>query len=127
MTARPRHVSAIHLTAWPITVIQAAERLHVSPRKLRDLLKEYPFYRRAGRRILFTRGDFTKLLEALPCPSSATHLVKTARKTGVSGARTSESELTEVLRLLDARSPRKSSGKSKKESNVVLFHQDQLS
>ena len=130
----PRHVSATHLAArtgltarWPITVSQCAERLHVSPRKLRDLLKEYPFYRRAGRRILFTRGDFTKLLEALPCPSNAIRLVKTARKTAGSGALTSESELTEVLRRLDAPSRRRSSGKSRNRSNVVLLRQDQLS
>ncbi len=52
------------------TVDQAAERLHVSPRKLRDLIQEYPFYRRAGRRILFTREDFKKLLDALPTGES---------------------------------------------------------
>ncbi len=55
---------------WPITVDQAAERLHVSPHKLRDLIQEYPFYRRARRRILFTREDFTKLLDALPTGES---------------------------------------------------------
>ncbi len=55
---------------WPITVDQAAERLHVSPRKLRDLIQKYPFYRRAGRRILFTREDFKKLLDALPTGES---------------------------------------------------------
>ena len=112
---------------WPIDLDQCAERLHIKRRTLQKLLKEFPFYRRAGRRILFTRGDFRKLVEALPCPSNAIHPVKTARKTGASEALTSGSELTEVLRRLDAASPKKSSRKSSGPSNVVLLHQDQLS
>ena len=55
---------------WPITLDQCAERLHISRRTLQNLLKEYPFYRRAGRRILFTREDFKKLLDALPTGES---------------------------------------------------------
>ena len=55
---------------WPITLDQCAERLHISRRTLQNLLKEYPFYRRAGRRILFTREDFKRLLDALPSGES---------------------------------------------------------
>ena len=86
---------------WPITVDQAAERLHVSPRKLRDLIQEYPFYRRAGRRILFTREDFKKLLDALPTGESEYRSVgwrQSARR--YSNARAG-SELEEARRLLE--------------------------
>ncbi len=55
---------------WPITLDQCAERLHISRRTLQMLLKDHPFYRRAGRRILFTREDFKKLLDALPTGES---------------------------------------------------------
>ena len=86
---------------WPITVDQAAARLHVSPRKLRDLLKEYPFYRRAGRRILFTREDFKMLLDALPTGESEYRSVgwrQSARR--YSNARAG-SDLEEARRLLE--------------------------
>ena len=86
---------------WPITVDQAAERLHVSPRKLRDLLKDYPFFRRAGRRILFTREDFKKLLDALPTGESEYRSVgwrQSARR--CSNARAG-AELEEARRLLE--------------------------
>ena len=55
---------------WPITLDQCAERLHIGRRTLQMLLKDHPFYRRAGRRILFTREDFKKLLDALPTGES---------------------------------------------------------
>ena len=58
---------------WPITMVQCAERLHVSRRTLQDLIREYPFYRLAGRRKLFTEDDFHRLLEALPCPSNTSN------------------------------------------------------
>ncbi len=86
---------------WPITVDQAAKRLHVSPRKLRDLLKEYPYYRRAGRRILFTQEDFKKLLDALPTGEREYRSVRwrqSARR--YSNARAG-SELDEARRLLE--------------------------
>ena len=40
--------------------------LHVSLRTLSKLLKVHPFYRRVGRRIIFTEADFNKLLDDLP-------------------------------------------------------------
>ncbi len=86
---------------WPITVDQAAERLHVSPRKLRDLIQEYPFYRRAGRRILFTREDFKKLLDALPTGESEYRSVgwrQSARRYSIARA---GSALEEARRLLE--------------------------
>ncbi len=55
---------------WPITLDQCAERLHIKRGTLQKLLKDHPFYRRAGRRILFTREDFKKLLDALPSGES---------------------------------------------------------
>ena len=86
---------------WPITLDQCAERLHVSRRTLQNLLKEFPFYRRAGRRILFTREDFKKLLDALPTGESEYRLTgwrQSARR--YSNAR-SGSDLEEARRLLE--------------------------
>ncbi len=55
---------------WPITLDQCAERLHIKRGTLQKLLRDHPLYRRAGRRILFTREDFKKLLDALPSGES---------------------------------------------------------
>ena len=85
---------------WPITLDQCAERLHISRRTLQMLLKDYPFYRRARRRILFTREDFKKLLDALPTGESEYRSVgwrQSARR--YSNARAG-SEFEEARRLL---------------------------
>ncbi len=86
---------------WPITLDQCAERLHIGRRTLQMLLKDHPFYRRAGRRILFTREDFKKLLDALPTGESEYRSVgwrQSARR--YSDARAG-SELEEARRLLE--------------------------
>ncbi len=86
---------------WPITLDQCAERLHIKRRTLQKLLKDHPFYRRAGRRILFTREDFKKLLDALPTGESEYRSVgwrQSARR--YSNARAG-SELEEARRLLE--------------------------
>ncbi len=86
---------------WPITLDQCAERLHIGRRALQTLLKDHPFYRRAGRRILFTREDFKKLLDALPTGESEYRSVgwrQSARR--YSNAR-SGSDLEEARRLLE--------------------------
>ncbi len=86
---------------WPITLDQCAERLHIKRGTLQKLLKDYPFYRRAGRRILFTREDFKKLLDALPTGESEYRAVgwrQSARR--YSNARAG-SALEEARRLLE--------------------------
>ncbi len=85
---------------WPITLDQCAERLHIKRGTLQKLLKDHPFYRRAGRRILFTREDFKKLLDALPSGENENLSVgwrQMARR--YSNAR-SVSDLEEARRLL---------------------------
>lgn len=54
-----------------ITIEQVAERLHVSRRKVQDLIKVHPFYRRLGRRKLFSVEDFNALVAKLPCGAPA--------------------------------------------------------
>ena len=86
---------------WPITLDQCAERLHIGRRTLQVLLKDHPFYRRAGRRILFTREDFKRLLDALPTGGSEYRAMgwrQSARR--YSNARAG-SELEEARRLLE--------------------------
>ena len=99
---------------WPITLDQCAERLHIKRRTLQKLLKDHPFYRQAGRRILFTREDFKKLLDALPTGESENRSVgwrQMARR--YSNAR-SGSEMEEARRLLgkpkQKRAPRRAGG-----------------
>ncbi len=87
--------------SWPITLDPCAERLHIKRGTLQKLLKDYPFYRKAGRRIWFTREDFKKLLDALPTGESEYRSVRwrqSARR--YSNARAG-SELDEARRLLE--------------------------
>ncbi len=100
---------------WPITLDQCAERLHISRRSLQTILKDHPFYRKAGRRILFTREDFKKLLDALPTGQSEYRSVgwrQSARR--YSDARAG-SEMEEVLKRLEERK------RAPKKSKVVAF------
>ncbi len=54
------------------TLDEVAQLFRVSRRTLQDFLRLHPYYRRLGRRKLFTEDDITRLYEALPCPSSST-------------------------------------------------------
>ncbi len=102
---------------WPITLDQCAERLHIKRGTLQKLLKEYPFYRRAGRRILFTREDFKKLLDALPSGESEYRSAgwrQSARRYSDDRA---GSELEEVLKRLEGPERKRAPKKSK----VVAF------
>lgn len=67
---------------WPITMEQCAKRLHISRRTLQDLIRDYPFYRVAGRRKLFAEEDFKRLVNALPSPATGPHLAKISRRAG---------------------------------------------
>jgi len=91
------------------TMEEVAEHLHVSRRKLQDLIRDYPFYRCAGRRKLFTPHDLSQLIQALPCHSNSTIRGRVNRPTTRYAAHTSKSPLTELQELLTARKRRKSS------------------
>lgn len=54
-----------------MTMEQVAERLHVSRRVVQDLIKVYPFYRRLGRRKLFTAEDYNAIVAQLPSGETA--------------------------------------------------------
>ena len=54
------------------TLEEVASRFRVSRRTLQDFIRLHPYYRRLGRRKLFTEDDIARLYEALPCPSSST-------------------------------------------------------
>jgi len=52
------------------TLEEVAERFRVSRRTLQDFLRTHPYYRRLGRRKLFTEADISRLYESLACPPS---------------------------------------------------------
>lgn len=85
------------------TMEDAAAHLHISRRKLQDLLRDYPFYRVAGKRKLFTASDLARLIQALPCPSSSKTRGPANRRTTRYVAPTTGSKLTELLELLTER------------------------
>lgn len=53
------------MTDWPITLQEAAKKIHASERWLRGHLKMNPSGRKSGRRIIFTERDFEHLLNSL--------------------------------------------------------------
>ena len=81
------------------TMPEVAAQFRVSRRWLQDFIKIYPFYRIAGRLKVFSPTDIQRLYEALPRPpssSSRTFIPSMIR----SGVRTSESEWTDLLKLV---------------------------
>ena len=53
------------MTDWPITLQEAAKKIHASERWLRGHLKMNPSGRKSGRRIIFTESDYQELLSSL--------------------------------------------------------------
>src|SRR6478672_5966225 len=95
-----------------LTIEEAANRLRKSRRWLQDFLRDNPtdlagtpFYRKAGRTMLFTEADIVRIYEALPCPSSSSRRAKASRRTGPFAGRTSADPLTEALALASERLP----------------------
>jgi hypothetical protein len=82
-----------------LTMEDVAIRLHISRRKLQDILKDLPYYREVGRRKLFTESDFAALIEALPSPAKAMPAQAPAPQ--------SSEALYRRLRVLTAKKPRK--------------------
>jgi hypothetical protein len=81
-----------------LTMDEAATRLRKKRRWLRDWLRAHkadaqgiPYFRKAGRTILFTEGDLTRILEAMLCRSNSSPRAKAKARTGQCGARTSGS------------------------------------
>jgi len=101
------------------TLEEVAERFRVSRRTLQDFLRAYPYYRKLGRRKLFTEADIVRLYEALPCPSSSSRRARANRPIGRSAAPTSAGTLTEALRLASGHSRSRCSGGLSAPSNVV--------
>ncbi len=64
-------------TFQPLAVI--AERLHVTPRRLRVHLQSHPIGRRLGRQILFTEADFLCLVASLETVQDGLPWVRTSR------------------------------------------------
>src|SRR3546814_729538 len=104
----------------PITVYtmeEVAAHLKVSRRVLQDLIKEFPYYRRAGRRKLFTAEDINEIVRRLPCRSSSTGAG--IPPTTTSGALSEASLWTKAQKLLTA-PPRKPSGSRGKRSSCYV-------
>src|SRR5665213_796449 len=91
--------------AWPITIEQAALRLHVkSLRGLKERCRAHGLGRLVGRTIIFDEAEFQTLYRSLPCPSSSS-AVK-AGPTSMSAA-PSEASVASRLQALLTKPPRK--------------------
>src|SRR5262249_60022461 len=99
-----------------LTLDEAAAKLRKSRRWLQSFLRRHPYYRLAGRTKLFTEADINRLYEALPCPSNSSR--RESRRSSRSGVPTSESTLTEALRLANELLPRRPSRSGNAKSNV---------
>ena len=54
------------IAPWPITIDEAARRLHCGVRWLRAHCKKHGLGRRASRAVLFTEAEFQRLYESFP-------------------------------------------------------------
>src|SRR5215471_3969821 len=117
-----------------LTLIEASERLRCMPRRLREFLRAHPIgldgrplYLQYGREKLFTEADIARISDLichlteqdLSCRSNSGRRVPARRRITRSAAPTSESQLSEALRLASERSPRRSSNNENVKSNVV--------
>ena len=100
------------------TMDEVAQALHISRRKLQDVIKERPFYRQIGRQKVFTEADIKALVESLSCPSSSPNA--TAEKTGTSVAPSEASLWTKLQALTTAKEPKKSASAGKRKSSTVV-------
>jgi hypothetical protein len=65
------------------TLEEVAARFRVSRRTLQDFVRIHPYYRRLGRRKLFTEADIARLYEALPCSNSSVDVEATSGTSAV--------------------------------------------
>lgn len=104
------------------TIQEVASSFRVKPRKLRDFLKAYPYYRKLGRVYLFTEADVHQLYGALECPSDLS--AGMGLRTGTSAAPSEASLWTKAQALLTEKPPKRSgrdgSGKSHKAASSVV-------
>ena len=118
-----------------LTMDEAAKTLHRSRRWLQEWLRSHPtdgygvpFYSPLGRAKLFTDADISRILETVReqerCRLSSSHRQRPAgRHTSPSAAPSSESTLTEALRLASGGRPPRSCANGKSRSNVVSIEQ----
>jgi hypothetical protein len=83
---------------------EVAEQFRVSRRTLENFLRHHPYFRRLGRRKLFTEADVARLYEALPCPSGLSE--DTEDQTGISAVPSEASLWTRAAELLTGKQPK---------------------
>jgi len=114
------------------TMDEAASKLRMSRRNLQDWLSDHPvdcagipFFIDNGNRKRFTDADLDRIIKAQReetlCRLNSERRVKAKPRTTRYAGRTSESGLTEALKLASEPLPRKSSMRLNARSNVVAM------
>src|SRR5215831_20536395 len=103
------------------TMDEAAVEMRVSRRWLQDFIQQYPYYRLAGRKKLFTPEHIARLIEAMPCPGNSSRRAPVRRAGITSAARTSASDLTTALELARRKRRGASSPLGESRPSVVNF------
>ena len=103
------------------TMDEAAKKLRISRRFLQDIIKDHPYYKAFGSKKLFTDEDVSRIIEAMSRRGISARRARVARRTDTSGASISESLLTAVRELANAKRRRGYSQHGSGKPNVVSF------
>src|SRR5262245_49807186 len=88
------------------TIDHVAERLHMSGKWVRRFVKRHPYYKLAGRRMLFSDADIERLIGELPCPSNCSVARAPKAKSTRSAGRSSENAYSRLQELLTSKPQR---------------------
>jgi hypothetical protein len=93
-----------------LTLPEVAAHFHKGRRWMREFLKDHPYYRLAGRTMLFGETDIAKLWDAMERPRDLTRVRKGRARSAFFFNRSADEALKEALRLARSHRPRNRKG-----------------